>query len=301
MGYKIIVFLLFSIFFPATVSAQVIISEIAWMGTSASANDEWMELTNEGSETIDLSGWTLEALDGSPSISLSGTIPSQGTFILERTDDATLPNVPASLIYTGALKNEGEVLILKNIEAEVFRADGSNGWLAGDNTTKETMQWNGSEWFTKAPTPGVKNTTSHTSEDVPVKTSEEDKKQTVNIPNIPTEEIEKTQVSENKEEKPTITLILEDTPSLEVKESLLPDEGIKNVQNEQQKELAGVIKTISSKDSGIDEDFSQKEPVSETVVSSSSTELVVEKPRSIFIEILLLPVAFFKFLTSFFS
>ena len=40
--------------------ADIIISEIAWMGTTVSANYEWIELQNTGSSSVNLSGWTLE-------------------------------------------------------------------------------------------------------------------------------------------------------------------------------------------------------------------------------------------------
>ena len=37
---------------------DVVISEIAWMGTTASSNDEWIELYNNTSSAIDFAGWT---------------------------------------------------------------------------------------------------------------------------------------------------------------------------------------------------------------------------------------------------
>jgi len=38
---------------------KIIISEIAWAGTAASAEDEWIELRNIGDEPVDVTGWTL--------------------------------------------------------------------------------------------------------------------------------------------------------------------------------------------------------------------------------------------------
>lgn len=90
----------------------VVINEIAWMGTTTSANDEWIELLNTTAAPVDLTGWTLAADDGTPSISLSGSIPAGATYLLERTDDTTVPGVAADLIHTaGALGNDGENLI----------------------------------------------------------------------------------------------------------------------------------------------------------------------------------------------
>ena len=42
-----------------TPALAVVINEVAWAGTSASASDEWLELYNSGAADIDLTGWTL--------------------------------------------------------------------------------------------------------------------------------------------------------------------------------------------------------------------------------------------------
>jgi hypothetical protein len=127
--------------FPSTAqetpALDVVLSEIAWMGTLASANDEWIELFNNTSSDIDLTGWTLAAADGTPSISLIGVIPAGGYFLLERTDDGTVPGVAADQIYTGALENTGEVLELRDGAAAL--QDGVDAWYAGNATTRATM------------------------------------------------------------------------------------------------------------------------------------------------------------------
>ena len=43
---------------------SVVVSELMWSGSSASSSDEWIELFNRGSETVDLSGWTITRGDG---------------------------------------------------------------------------------------------------------------------------------------------------------------------------------------------------------------------------------------------
>ncbi|MBI5045918.1 MAG: lamin tail domain-containing protein [Candidatus Niyogibacteria bacterium] len=146
--------------FPLFARADVLINEIAWMGTAVSASDEWMELYNNGGASVDLAGWTLSAADGTPNISLQGIVPAKSFYLLERTNDATVPNVAADLIYTGALSNAGEMLILRDSSgAEADRADGSGGWsaLGGNNETKETAQRMASGWVTGAPTPKAAN------------------------------------------------------------------------------------------------------------------------------------------------
>ncbi len=126
---------------------DVIINEIAWMGTTESANDEWIELKNNTAEEIDLTGWTLKAVDGTPEITLSGTIAAHGYFLLERTDDDSRPDKTAEQIYTGALNNSGEVLHLLDSENNLIDSvDCSDGWLAGDNKTKQTMKRTANGW-----------------------------------------------------------------------------------------------------------------------------------------------------------
>ena len=111
---------------------DVTIIQVAWMGTVNSANDEWLQLHNNTGVDIDLSGWTLSAADGTPAINLSGVIPADGDFLLERTDDTSMPQVPADLIYSGALSNEGEDLSLLDNSAQlVDQIDASGGWFAG--------------------------------------------------------------------------------------------------------------------------------------------------------------------------
>ncbi|WP_406685778.1 phospholipase D-like domain-containing protein [Rossellomorea vietnamensis] len=119
----------------ATQSA--VINEVAWMGTTGSYNNEWMELHNPTSTDLVLDGWTLEAGDGSPSIALSGTVAAQDYFLLERTSDSTISTVTADQVYTGSLGNSNETLYLKDASGAII--DEVNGWYAGDNTTKATM------------------------------------------------------------------------------------------------------------------------------------------------------------------
>ena len=90
----------------------IVINEVAWGGTAASSADEWIELYNPSGAPVDLSGWTLKAVDGQPSISLAGLLQAHGYFLLERSDDCTVSDIPADQIYTGGLNNDGEHLQL---------------------------------------------------------------------------------------------------------------------------------------------------------------------------------------------
>ena len=119
----------------------LIINEIAWMGTEASYSDEWIELRNKSDSPINLENWLLRAADGSPEIELAGTVSANGFYLLERTDDDSVPEIPADLIYTGSLSNQGEDLDLYDSKGNLIdRTDYSNGWPAGDNDSKQTME-----------------------------------------------------------------------------------------------------------------------------------------------------------------
>jgi hypothetical protein len=89
----------------AVSAGDVVINEINWMGSADSANAEWIELRNLSGTEINLSGWTLNAADGTPKINLSGNISAGGYFLLERTSDGSAPGATADLIYSGALTN----------------------------------------------------------------------------------------------------------------------------------------------------------------------------------------------------
>jgi uncharacterized repeat protein (TIGR01451 family) len=123
---------------------DVVISEIAWGGTSTDSADEWIELYNPTSSAINLAGWTLTSSDGSPSINLSGTIPALGYFLLEVDDDFTVPALPADLIYSGGLSNSGEILTLRDDLSNVIDTannDGSTAWPFGSGSPNYlTMQ-----------------------------------------------------------------------------------------------------------------------------------------------------------------
>ncbi|MBI1975573.1 MAG: lamin tail domain-containing protein [Candidatus Vogelbacteria bacterium] len=147
---------------PRAVSANVFVNEIAWMGTAVSASDEWIELRNDSASAVSLAGWTLswDIETANPRrVELAGTIAGNGYFLLERTDDGTLPQIVADQVYAGALDNGGEDIVLKDsggaeVERVSFLVD---GWPAGDNTTKDTMQKSASAWITASGTPRAMN------------------------------------------------------------------------------------------------------------------------------------------------
>ncbi|MCX6760512.1 MAG: lamin tail domain-containing protein [Candidatus Nealsonbacteria bacterium] len=138
---------------------QVIFNEIAWMGTKNSANDEWIELKNISGNSISLAGWQI--LNKEKQIKIIFTkevIPNNGFLLLERTDDNSVPEVTADLIYTGNLNNTNESLYLfdKNCQLQ-DEATANQNWPAGDNSLKRTMErkidlnWQSGANFTGTP------------------------------------------------------------------------------------------------------------------------------------------------------
>lgn len=152
---------------------SVIVNEVAWMGNSASAADEWIELKNNLESEIDVSGW--QVVDANEEIKIvlgrsdtrgvaSKKISGNGFYLLERTDDSSVPNVSAEYVYTGALSNAGpEGLKLFDATCalvdEVFANAGAekNEWPGGENATKKTLERNANnfEWHTSAASGGT--------------------------------------------------------------------------------------------------------------------------------------------------
>ncbi len=116
----------------ASSPATLVVNEVGWGGTTAQPDDEWIELYNPGMESIDLTGWSLVALDGAPGINLTGQIAPGEYFLLERDDDGTVADVLADFVYEGALDDEGEVLQLVGPSGEIVDVVNAGGvWPAG--------------------------------------------------------------------------------------------------------------------------------------------------------------------------
>lgn len=147
-----------------TAQQMVVINEIAWMGTDASSNDEWIELYNPGTTPVDLDGWTLRSLTSStasspdPNITLQGAITPGGYFLLERSDPSTT-DVTENQTYTGALNNICEVLELRDSQGNLKdRVDcGDSAWFAGSNLPKFSMERRGAELSGSDPTSWASN------------------------------------------------------------------------------------------------------------------------------------------------
>jgi len=123
----------------------LIINEIAWSGTNASADDEWIELRNMTNSTLDLSHFVITTPDGSRTIAFSGTMGAAGNssgtdfFLVERNAEATSLSSPNAVTSNfSSLSDSGEQLLLQwGNGAATSTVDSTppvatcSGWCAG--------------------------------------------------------------------------------------------------------------------------------------------------------------------------
>ena len=164
---------------PTPGASSVLINEVGWPGTQASASDQWIELYNPNSWNIDLSDWELRGsrtgtigTDGV--LDLDGVIPANGYFVIMKssdifntTDFAMPPGTPTQVDPHLALSTYGEALYLRYRKTGQL-IDSANylggKWPAGTNyysTNRASMERHSigadipENWYTFAGTVGV--------------------------------------------------------------------------------------------------------------------------------------------------
>ncbi len=123
------------------------ITEVAWMGSASSSNDEWVELYNAGPDDIaDLSRFVLVE-NGGPVALPAVPLAAGGVVVIERSAGATSLSPPEAEIGSLSLTNSGTTEFLRVCPAdapndvfgcEIALVQGSS-WPAGDNDSKRTM------------------------------------------------------------------------------------------------------------------------------------------------------------------
>jgi hypothetical protein len=152
--------LVFVYFFPSVAFAQVVINEVAWMGTAENWRYEWLELLNNSSQEVSLDGWVIELsrTDIDFTINLEGGISAGDYFLIVASEDI-FPFYDYNYANLGGkFINSGQRVVLKNANGDIVdEIDALDGWPAGDNRTKETMQLSAGSWITATPTPKAEN------------------------------------------------------------------------------------------------------------------------------------------------
>jgi hypothetical protein len=133
------------------ITPEVVINEVAWGGTKVSPDHEWIELTNNTGDAVDLDGWVLRWRRKHPTrpeetlwkeVELSGKILPYDFYLLERTHDDVVKDIQADLIYDTEkpyrleLSDAGEVMELVDPEGNVVDTANADhperdGWAAG--------------------------------------------------------------------------------------------------------------------------------------------------------------------------
>ncbi len=134
---------------------------------------------------MSLTGWKIYKAGGETILfSLSGEISAGAYFLVCRTTASVTNPLSGICDISGSfggsgLNNTSEHIVLKNSNGNtVDEIIATSGWQAGDSSTKQTMQKNGSSWITAEGTPGESNATTGTGneddDDPPADEEEED-------------------------------------------------------------------------------------------------------------------------------
>jgi DNA/RNA endonuclease YhcR with UshA esterase domain len=121
-------------FAQAAVPSGIYISEIGWAGSSKSQADEWLEITNNTDEQIDVSLWMLEGTGTSGSsitIPEGNTVEPYSTFLIANYDadheNSTLAVAPNYSTTALSLSNSTLHLVLRNAAGDVVDEAGDGG------------------------------------------------------------------------------------------------------------------------------------------------------------------------------
>lgn len=104
---------------PTTLT--VVINEVAWGGTRANSSHEWIELYNNSTESVMLTGWQITS-SGGDRITLNGVIAGNGYFLIQRNPSTFSSGAVADQTASFTLSNTGETLQLINANADVVDA-----------------------------------------------------------------------------------------------------------------------------------------------------------------------------------
>ncbi|MBS3788906.1 lamin tail domain-containing protein, partial [Candidatus Bipolaricaulota bacterium] len=138
-------------------TGDLVITEIAWMGTEASYADEWIEFYNATGSSVDLDGWSMYGASSGKCLNFSNADGSTTTeiepydyliYAAHQNDIVNDSGTSLVDIWDTAIalnnSSHGEVILYDssnctgNVVDRVTQSDGS--WFAGDNSEKMTME-----------------------------------------------------------------------------------------------------------------------------------------------------------------
>lgn len=124
--------------------SPLVISEVAWMGTQASDDDQWIELKNLTNYEIDLSKFSLVFNASNSTTSLSGRVGPGGYVVIEHKHPETInefvespiPSISAGLWlqFASLLNQEGDqvkLIVGSTTVDQTPPLDSCGGWCAG--------------------------------------------------------------------------------------------------------------------------------------------------------------------------
>jgi hypothetical protein len=130
---------------PTPGSYSVVINEVAWAGTQANPEHEWMELYNLNNYDVKLDGWWIQVSSIDRAIPLQGTIAGSGDneyLLIERNKDAVAGITDLVVEWNPLLDDNDETLTLfapgRVIIDQTFLIKGK--WPAGSVANYRTME-----------------------------------------------------------------------------------------------------------------------------------------------------------------
>ena len=145
-----------SLIFPPVIlansSPEVVINEIAWMGTKIENVEsknwwryEWLELYNNTDQSISLEGWRVELsrTETDWTLNLKGLVGPESYYLIVSSDKISADYDLSYKNLGGKFNNAGQKIVLRNAEGSVIDSldcHASAKWFAGNNSTKQTME-----------------------------------------------------------------------------------------------------------------------------------------------------------------
>ncbi|HEY71984.1 MAG TPA: DUF11 domain-containing protein [Thermoflexia bacterium] len=157
-------------------AGDVVINEVAWMGTAANSSDEWIELYNTTGSSIDIGNWSIYGADTGVCLnfydadgSITTTVPAHGYLIYANESDNVNDPAGTSIVdiwdTSIGMNNSspGQIILYDGPNCGGNTIDTANqntgNWFAGDSGDTRTMErkdptdsgTDGSNWATNDP------------------------------------------------------------------------------------------------------------------------------------------------------